>query len=70
MTIESFTQEPANIDHVEFLLDGVLEETVTSWPYSWTIEGKITGVHTIEVVAYTSDYDTVSDEITATLLII
>ena len=69
VTIESFTQEPANIDHVEFLLDGVLEETVTSWPYSWTIEGKITGVHTIEVVAYTSDYDTVSDEITATLLI-
>jgi PKD repeat protein len=70
VTVESFTSEAANIDHVDFLLDGVVQETVSVWPYSWTIEGKITGTHSIEAVAFTDNYESVSDDITAILLII
>ncbi len=70
VSIAPFTQEPANIDHVEFLLDDVVQKTVSEWPYTWTIEGKITGTHKLGIIAYTDTYETISEEITATLLII
>jgi PKD repeat protein len=68
--IQSFTPEPANIDHVDFLLDGEVQQTLTQSPYNWNIEQKITGTHTIQIKAYTPDGEIITDQITATLLII
>jgi len=68
--ITPFTQETANIDHVDFLLDGDIQKTITEYPYTWVIDQKMTGKHTIETIAYTNINETISDEITAILLII
>ncbi|MCJ7572580.1 MAG: hypothetical protein MUO82_12030, partial [Candidatus Thermoplasmatota archaeon] len=69
VTIAPFTQEPANIDHVDFLLDGNIQKTITEYPYTWDIDQKMTGKHTIDVIAYTDNNETLTDQITATLLI-
>ncbi|MCJ7570613.1 MAG: hypothetical protein MUO82_01880, partial [Candidatus Thermoplasmatota archaeon] len=70
VTITAFTPEPANIDHVDFLLDGNIQKTITEDPYIWSIDQKMTGKHTIDVIAYTVNNEIVSDQITATLLLI
>jgi len=67
--ITPFTQETANIDHVDFLLDGDIQKTITEYPYTWVIDQKMTGKHTIETIAYTNINETISDEITAILLL-
>ena len=46
------------------------KKQLTEYPYIWSIEQKITGKHTIETIAYTDNNETISDQITATLLII
>jgi hypothetical protein len=78
VSIESFTQESANVDHVDFLLDGEVVKTFTDGgggpygggPYVWSVDQQVMGRYIIQVKAYTSDGEIVTDQITATLLII
>jgi hypothetical protein len=72
VSIESFTQESANVDHVDFLLDGEVVKTFTEGggPFVWSVDQQVMGRYIIQVKAYTSDGEIVTDQITATLLII
>jgi hypothetical protein len=53
ITIEAdVTNEVYGIDHVDFLVDGLIQENDTTAPYSWTWTQPAFFRHTISVIAY------------------
>ncbi|MHC1625290.1 MAG: Ig-like domain-containing protein [Methermicoccaceae archaeon] len=54
----------SGVNKVEFYLDGTLQTTDTTMPYSWTWKGVAFFKHTIKAVAYDNAGNTASDEIT------
>ena len=48
---------------VEFYLDGVLKDTVFSFPFTYTLSERANGEHKIKVVAYDEENNSVEDEI-------
>ncbi len=68
-TIQPYTQEPANIKEIDFLLDGTKQTTITESPYTWKIDQQIIGKHTIQITAHTTNDETITDQMTATFLI-
>ena len=70
-TTNTFTEEPANISKIEFLIDGTIKNTTTQKPYTYKIDQQLIGKHTIEVKAYTNNnQDTVTKSIQATFIIL
>ena len=60
--VDAFDNE-SGIDRVEFYIDNVLKETLTSEPYSWMWDEMTFFKHTIKVIAYDKAGNTASDEI-------
>jgi hypothetical protein len=54
------------VQKVEFYIDGALKATVTTDPYLWNWTARAFGKHTIKVIAYGLNNDTVSKEIEVT----
>ena len=50
--VEVDTQDSSGIEKIEFYLDGVFKEVDTSKPYTWMLDEKIYGAHTLMVVVY------------------
>lgn len=49
ITVEAYAE---NSDIVEFYLDGVLEYTDSTWPFTWNLDKNLDRVHTLELRAY------------------
>jgi len=67
--ISSFTGGPANVQYVEFFIDGVSKMTDTSAPYGWTLNEQTFGTHEIKVVAHTSEGVSITKTIDAMVFI-
>jgi hypothetical protein len=52
------------VEKVEFYVDGVLKETITTAPYSWTWRNPAFFKHVVQVVAYDTGGHTTSQEVT------
>lgn len=57
------------VDYVEFYIDTVLVDTVSSAPYTytWDTTGNLEGLHVLEVRAYATTGETAVDQISVTL---
>jgi 5-hydroxyisourate hydrolase-like protein (transthyretin family) len=53
--VHDYWYQPAEIFKMEFYVDGVLRETVSSEPFIWTWDDQSFGGHTVKVVAYDAD---------------
>jgi hypothetical protein len=53
-TFQANVQDAGGLDHVEFLVDGVLRYSSSTAPYTWTVDtsGMSNGTHTLLVRAY------------------
>jgi hypothetical protein len=55
--------EQGFVERMEFSIDDVLQETITSEPYNWTWTQRAFGKHVIKIVAYDYEGDSTSKEI-------
>ena len=60
-----YGETPANIDYVEFLVDGVVKSTVETAPYSWDWDETTFGQHTLKTIAY-NEGESIEDSIEVT----
>jgi hypothetical protein len=67
--ITSFTGGPANVQYVEFFVDGVSKMTDTSAPYGWTLNEQMFGTHEIKVTAHTVEGASITRTISAMVFI-
>jgi len=68
VSVEAFTTAPANIDYVEFFVDGESMMVDTEAPYIWSLDQQLFGSHTIKVDAVAGD-EIVSESVQATCII-
>jgi hypothetical protein len=54
LAVTATASDAGGISHVEFYFDWVLQSTVTSVPYSFTLTGNAAGPHTLTAMAYSN----------------
>lgn len=67
--VECFTGGVADVDYVEFLVDGESKMQDFQSPFIWRLDEQLFGSHEIGVTVYSSDGETVSESVQATCLI-
>ena len=50
-----YGETPANVEHVYFLVDGMMKETVETEPFEWKWDETSFGTHKLEVRAYVGE---------------
>ena len=68
VSVEAFTTAPANLDYVEFFVDGESMMVDTEAPFIWSLDQQLFGSHTIKVDAVAGD-EVVSESVQATCII-
>jgi hypothetical protein len=68
--ITSFTGNPANVQYVEFFIDGVSKMTDSIAPYGWIINEQLFGSHEIKVTAHTTEDVSITKTIDALFFIL
>jgi hypothetical protein len=67
-TLTPYGETPANVDYVEFIVDGIVKTTVESAPFEWSWDETTFGQHTLKTIAY-NDGETIEDSIEVTTFI-
>jgi PKD repeat protein len=67
-TLTPYGETPANVDYVEFLVDGVVKATVESAPFEWNWDETTFGQHTLKTIAYNNE-ESIEDSIEVTTFI-
>jgi PKD repeat protein/C1A family cysteine protease len=68
--VESFTDGVADVDYVEFFVDGESKMIVSKEPFVWRLDMPLFGVHEICVKAFSSKGESVSKSVEATCFIL
>jgi len=67
--VESFTGGVADVDYVEFFVDGESRMIVSKEPFVWRLDMPLFGIHEICVKAFSSKGESVSRSVEATCFI-
>jgi hypothetical protein len=68
--VESFTSSAADVEYVEFLIDGNSKMIDSQAPYVWRLDDQLFGNHEITVKAVSSNDEVIIETVDAMCLII